>query len=169
MDNNENLKFGEEFEQNFGPIDAGDYEVTLVKVEKRVAQTGRKYLNLTLEVRRDIDQPFGGRKLFTKIFANDDDATYNHAKINHIIVTQKFTGEHYKTEFKSFDDILQYLHGLNFIVSVDVVFNEVTEKDENKIIDWSYKPSTKPIKDEEPAIKGNNLDSIEIPDIDIPF
>lgn len=165
----EKLQFGEEFENNeFEAVEDGDYEVTLEKVERKIAQTGKKYLNLQLRIRRDIEQPAKGRVLFVKIWANDGDAVYNHAKINHIIVTQKNTGDHYKTDFKTFDDVLQYLHGLNFIVTVEKFFNEFTAKDDNRVKDWSYRPSLKPILEAEET-KSQNLDSVAISDDDIPF
>ena len=166
----EKLQFGEEFEnKEFEAIEDGDYEVTLEKVERKVAQTGKKYLNLSLRIRRDIDQPAQGRVLFVKIWENDGDSVYNHAKINHIIVTQKNTGEHYKTDFRTFDDVLQYLHGLNFIVTVEKFFNEFTAKDDNRVKDWSYKPSNKPFLDNSNvASQSNNLDAID-PGMDLPF
>lgn len=173
----EKLQFGEEFEQKeFEALEPGDYEVTLEKVERKVAAgadgTNKKYLNLSLRVRRDIDQPGKGRMLFTKIWANDGDAVYNHSKINHIIVTQKNTGEHYKTDFRTFDDVLFYLHGLNFVVSVEKFWNDYANppKYDNKVTDWSYKPSSKPfiaVQEEKPS--SQNLDSITIDDNDIPF
>lgn len=158
------IRFGEE---EFSLIDNGDYEVTLETIEQKVAQTGKKYLNLKMRIRRDVDQQFGGRVLFVKIWANDGDPVYNHSKINHIILTQKNT-DNYKTEFKTFDDVLQYLHGLNFIVTVETIFNEYVGANENAVKDWSYRPSeAKSAALEAPA--SSNLDSIEIDDSEIPF
>ena len=166
----EKLQFGEQFENNsFDALEDGDYEVTLEKVERKIAGTGKKYLNLSLRIRRDVDQPGKGRVLFTKIWENEGDAVYNHAKINHIIVTQKNTGEHYRTDFRTFDDVLQYLHGLNFIVTVEKFFNEFLDpaRDDNRVKDWSYRPSEHPVVEE--TIHGKNLSSVTMPEDEIPF
>lgn len=175
-DNDDILNFGEEFDKKeFELIDEGKYEVVLEKLERKTSSKGSKYLNLTFQIRRDVEQNFKGRKLFYTIFAQDGDRAYNFNVINKIILTQKNRSD-YKTHFKDIDEVLQYLIGLRLIVEVEISFDEYSGTEKNKIVDWSFEPSIWDTQDHsqpaaEPEIIKQNTEALDeaVPDDDLPF
>lgn len=136
------ISFGEEYDtQDFGLIDDGDYEVTIFRVEEKTSKTkGSKYLNITFEIRDDVDQKFKKRKLFYTIGKKEGDACYDFGRINKIILTQKGRSD-YKNRFDTFDEVLFYLNGLHMVVTVETNFDDYKQEDRNEIKDWSFRPS----------------------------
>lgn len=176
-DNDDILNFGEEFDKkDFDLIDEDKYEVVLEKLEKKTSSKGTKYLNLTFQIRKDVEQKFKGRKLFYSIFAQEGDKAYNFNVVNKIILTQK-DRKTYKTHFKDIDEVLQYLVGLRLVLEVEIAFDEFSGKEKNRVVDWSFEPSVWDTQDHssnepEPEIIKENTEKLDtaVPsDDDLPW
>lgn len=165
------INFGEEFDkQEFGLIDDGRYEVVIEKIEPRTSlKTGNKYLNFTFTIRGDVDQKFKNRKLFYTITKKEGDSCYDFSRINKIILTQKKHSD-YKSRFMDFDEVLQYLHGIHLVLTVETNFDDYKGEDRNTVKDWSFEPSLWDMqdhsKDTTPSATANP-DIVE--DSDLPF
>lgn len=174
--NEEIIEFGsdkqQELESNteFELIDDGTYEVVLERIDnKQSNRNGKitKYLNLTFAIRNDVNQSFKNRKVWYTIFARENDKAFNFNEINALIITQEGRKD-YKRHFKDFDEILQYLIGLHMTLDVAIEFNQFKGKDDNVIVNGSFKPSVWDTKTPEEKTQ-EQLDPITIPDDDLPF
>lgn len=161
-----------EEKSEFDIIDEGTYEVVLEKIDpvKTSTKNGKttRYMTVTFVIRSDVDQKFQKRKIWYTIFGRDGDAAFNFNAINSIIVTQEGRPD-YKRHFKSLDEILQYLIGLHLRLDIGVEFNQFKGKDDNVIVDDSFKPSVWDTEPHENPVKGENPDGLEITDDDLPF
>lgn len=166
-----------EEKSEFDIIDEGTYEVVLEKIDpvKTSIKNGKttRYMTVTFVIRSDVDQKFQKRKIWYTIFGRDGDAAFNFNAINSIIVTQEGRPD-YKRHFKSLDEILQYLIGLHLRLDIGVEFNQFKGKDDNVIVDDSFKPSVwdteeHPVVEKSPVSDSKNLEDLEITDDDLPF
>lgn len=176
------LNFGEEFDTNgeFELIDEGKYEVVIEKVEPKISKNQKKYLNITFKIRDDVDQDFKKRKLFYRINEKDNDPTgYDFNRLNKIIITQKNT-KNYQKYFADTDEVLQYLVGLHLVITVEVAFDDYSQKDRNNVKDWAFEPSVWDTQEHPAKIEKANTESLEatakeaekvldLPDDDLPF
>lgn len=178
----EGIEFGSDKKSaeksEFELIDEDTYEVVLEKLEpKSSTKNGRtvKYMNITFVIRNDVDQKFKNRKVWYTIFARDNDVAFNFNAINAIIITQEGRSD-YKRHFKNVDEIFQYLIGLHLRLDIGVEFNQFKGKDDNIIVEDSFKPSVWDAEHPEgtipstgDAVQGTNLEQIDLPDDDLPF
>ena len=134
----------EEKKTEFEVIDEDEYEVKLVELSpiKTSTKNGKttKYMTVKFNIREDVEQKFKNRKVWFTIFGREGDAAFNFNAINSIIVTQEGR-KNYKRHFRSLDEILQYLIGLNLRLKVGVEFNQFKGKDDNIIVEDSFAPS----------------------------
>ena len=111
---------------------------------------------------------------YTITQTNKDDACYDHKKVNRIILTQK-TKPTYKTNFETFDEVIQYMIGLNFSLAVSTQFDDFRNEDVNVIDESSIAPSEWDNVAHAPANGGVIVDNTqkladdELPDDDLPF
>lgn len=181
----EGIEFGAdkkvEEKSDFDLIEEGTYEVKLETFEilksKKLNKNGQPtdYLKITFVIRKDVDQNFQNRKIWHTIFKKDGDRAFNFNEINKIIITQEGRAD-YKRRFTNLDEILQYLVGLHLRLDIAVEFNEFRGKEDNIIVEDSFKPSVWDTQDhtevkdaEESPVKGTNLEAIEVTDDDLPF
>lgn len=163
------LKFGEELMVEEYPLfDSGNYEVTIVSIEKKVTEKEQKpYLRLTFQARTDVEQAFKGGKIGYSIFKKDGDKCYDYNKINGLVITQP---DYKEQKFGSFDEVIQYLMNKDLIIGIEQYHDD--EKDQMRCMvkrvdkDHNAKPSETPRKAETPA-----GDSVTLPeeDGDFPF
>lgn len=139
MVENKFLKFGEDLIEKDGPVEEGEYEVTLENIEKKVGKaSGKEYLSVTFKIRSDVDQPSKNRKLWFNIIRNEDDACWNFNKINRLVCTQG--GQ--RREFETFDEILQFLCGINLRIKVGKVYDDKYQREVNTISERDFKAPT---------------------------
>ena len=174
------ISFGEEFDTNgeFSLIDEGRYEVLIDKIEPKESQKHNKYLNVVFKIRNDVEQNFKNRKLFYRINAKEGDPTgYDFNRLNKLIITQKNT-PNYKKYFTDTDEVIQYLIGLHLIVTVEVSFDDYSQKDRNTVKDWAFEPSVwdtqehptatdTVVHSDEPVKK--NTEQLDLPDDKLPW
>lgn len=154
----------------FELIDEGTYEVVLEQLQPKTStKNGRttRYMNVTFKIRDDVDQKFKKRKIWYTIFARDNDIAFNFNAINAIIITQEGRKD-YKRHFKNVDEIFQYLIGLHLRLDIGIEFNQFKGKDDNIIVDGSFKFSQWDIDHPEIGANGANLETIDVSD-DLPF
>ena len=149
------INFGEEYDQqDFGLVDDGKYEFVIEEVAvKTSSKSGNQYLNFKFRIRKDVEQNFKNRVLFYTIGKKEGDPCFDFSRVNKIILTQKDRPD-YKSRFLDFDEVLQYLHGLHLVATVETNFDKYSNEDRNEIKDWSWEPSvwdTTDHKNEEPA------------------
>lgn len=142
--NNEETKvvFDDSYDKaDFGLIDAGDYEVVL-KAERKLTKDGSKeFLNLCFRIREDVPQNFKKRCIFETAFKDKERTTwFDLIKINKLVKTQKGLPT-YKFEFSDVDECIQYLNGLNMIITIDKKYDDFLEKEVNEVKYLSYRPS----------------------------
>lgn len=177
------INFGEEFDSNgeFALIDEGKYEVSIDKIEPKESSKGNKYLNVVFKIRNDVNQEFKNRKLFYRINSKEGDPTgYDFNRLNKLIITQKNTAN-YKKYFTDVDEVLQYLIGLHLIVTVEIAFDDYSQKDRNNVKDWSFEPSVWDTQEHPAEIQKENTEKLEeaanefekteldLPDNSLPF
>ena len=155
----------------FPLIDAGDYEVVLKAEIKQAKNNNSDYLSAAFKIRDDVEQKFKNSTVFENIYRDTDNPKwFDLRRCGSILVTQKGK-EGYKNEFEDVEEYVQYINGIHLIVSVEVVFDENLNKNVNRIVRRSYKPSKWDADHPEAAngVHGKNLDSIEMTDDDLPF
>ena len=185
--NNTGITFGSDkkVDENveFELIEEGTYEVTLEKLEPKSSNKNGEttnYLVVTFAIRDDVDQKFKKRKIWYTIFSRKGDTAFNFNKLNAIITTQE-KREDYKTYFSDVDEVFQYLVGLHLRIKIGVEFNQFKGKEDNVVIDddgsftfsqWDIDhpdsgDNLQPVGNE--GAKGSNLESLDLPDDDLPF
>lgn len=141
-------------ERTFEPVAEGDYDVVLT-MEWKMAGTA-KVINCTYRIRDNLNQPNAGRLLFDTIWPLKEDPTnYDTAKINAILSTiqpvkdeQGNVIEEVKTNFETYDDLIQYLNGRAMIIHtylVDKDKNDPSQGKKNAVDKFKFKPSPYPI------------------------
>lgn len=163
--------------KEFPVIDGGDYEVVLTAtITTNKAGTG-DYLNLGFKIRDDVEQKFndGHAYVFEKLFRDKQNPEwFDLTKSGSILVTQKGKAG-YKTKFDEVEEFVQYINGINLVITVEKVYDEYFQKEVNQVKYLSYKPSklgnyAPPVKDNGGEVKeGGNIEKLNIPDSDIPF
>lgn len=174
--NNNGISFGEEYDSKgeFELIDDGVYEVTIAKIEPRISKKGNKCLNFTFEIIEDENgnRKFQRRKLFYNVTQKEGDKCYDFPRINKLILTQKGT-DNYRTHFAEFDEVIQYLVGINLRLTVETNYDEYSAKDRNEVKDWSFEPSQLHVSASSDGVQfenGKNGNEIsDIQDEDLPF
>lgn len=166
----------------FPVIDAGDYEVVLKITKKRTKDLKKDYANLDFKIRDDVEQKFQGSHVFDKVFrdvANPE--WFDTKKFGSILVTQK-TREGYKPKWDEVDELIQWLNGAVLKITIEKVFDDYSQKEENRVKYLSYKPTelgpyVEPVKNAEgkkeekqdQAQAGGNVENLDIPKDDLPF
>lgn len=133
------MTFGEEMDKvSYGVVDAGDYEVTL-KAERKYTKDGSKtFLNCDFKIRDDVEQAFKGRHVFDAIWKDkNNDLWFDLVKLNKIIKTQVNP----KINFDDVDECIQYINGLNMIITVEKNFDDYTGQERNSVKYLSYRKS----------------------------
>ena len=166
----------------FPVIDGGEYEVVLFISKKRTKDGTKEFANLDFMVRDDVEQKFKGAHVFDKAWPDlTSPQWFDLKKLGSILVTQK-ERPGYKTTFDEVDECIQYLNGINLIITVEKTYDEYYQKEVNGVKYLSYKPSklgpyVKPVKESgaAPAPKAEGEGEIvanNVPDItkaDFPF
>ena len=163
--------------KDFPVIDAGKYEVVLsATITQNKAGTG-DYLNISFKIRDDVEQKFndGHAYVFEKLFRDKNNPEwFDLSKSGSILITQKGKPG-YKTKFDEVEEFVQYINGINLVITVEKVYDEYFSKEVNQVKYLSYEASklgnyAPPVKDNggEP-VKGGNLDNLDIPNSELPF
>lgn len=131
-----------EFEQKeeYSLIPNGEYEVILERAERRTANSGKEYINLTFRIRNDVNQQCQGRTIFEAIFPDRERmGQFDHKKLGSIIRTQGASG---KYSFADDDELIQYINGLAMRITIEIKEpDEYHTENYNQIKYRSYKPS----------------------------
>lgn len=160
----EKIKFDDSFDKvEFGPVDAGEYEVVL-KAERRTTKDGSKdFLSLDFKIRDDVNQNFRGRHVFDTAWRDKNRPLwFDLIKLNKLVKTQKGT-ETYKDEFSDVDECILYLNGLNMRITIEKEYDNVTGKEINKVKFLSYVPSHTLVEER------TETSPVEMPDSELPF
>ena len=162
--------------REFPVVDAGEYEVVLKITKKRTKDNTKDYANLDFMIRDDVEQKFQGAHDFDKVFRDPGNPEwFDTRKFGSILVTQK-EKEGYKAKWDEVDELIQWLNGVNLKVTIEKVYDDYTQKEDNRIKYLSYKPSAlgpyvKPVKDangnveekQDQAQASGNVENIDIP------
>ena len=159
-------------------IDAGDYEFSVSAEIKKAKNSNVDYLSVAFKIREDVDQKFKNTVIFESFFRDKDNPEwFDLRKSGALIVTQKGKPD-YTNKFDDVEEFVQYINGIHCIASVEVVFDDNLNRDVNRIIRRSYKPSKwdtedHPVPEKKPQPEGvkdsANLDKIEIDPNKLPF
>lgn len=133
------MTFDSSFDTNL--IDAGDYEVVL-KAERRTVQSSNKVmLSLDFKIRDDVDQKFKNKHVFDNAWEDKNNPHwFDLAKLNNLIKSQKGLPT-YKETFSDVDECIQYLNGLQMIITVTKEFDDYTQDDRNRVKYLSARPT----------------------------
>lgn len=137
-------------------IEKGDYEVIIVKAELLQAETGTKYMNLSMKIREDVEQDFQGEMLYERLWQNKTTGEYNLRRFNNIC---KSAGIPEGTNFENENEFLKEIEGKVFQVNVAVVYDDYRQEDVNTIL--YYHSTEKPFKTAEKAVKKAVEETIE--------
>ena len=139
---NENLgmTFDSSFDTNL--IDQADYEVVISKAEKRtVASSGKVKLAIDFKIRDDVDQKFKNKHAFDDLWQDKNNSHwFDLAKLNNLIKTQKGLPT-YKETFSDVDECIQYLNGLQMIITIAKEFDDYRGEDVNRVKYLSARPT----------------------------
>ena len=146
---------GEAPKKVYEPVETGEYD-TILTMEWKMAGT-TKTIGCTYKIRPEIpNQKFGGRYLFDTIWPDKNNSNeYDAEKINAILSTiepekDENTGEEIpvKTDFESYDELIQYCNGRAMIIRtyiVDKNKDDPSQGKKNAIDKYSFKPSPYPM------------------------
>lgn len=127
MKPNEPYVYGGE-ERDLVPV--GKYEAVIERIEKRTTPNGKEKLSIMFRLRRDVNQPQGGRCIFEDIWKEKNTDFYNRKRLYQLIGTQH---PEVGTVFPTIDDIITFLLNKPLIINVDIQLNDYSGEDENKI------------------------------------
>ena len=184
------INFNQEFkEKSVGPIDAGKYEVEIIKIEvgELENENKTKYAKVLFKIREDVDQPFAGRIVSKMLWLDKNpkyaaDGWFNTLAIYYLLNSQP----NGKTDFGSCDEALAYLGGtkekkLHLTITITKDYNDDTGAYTNRVADfndnncgpsaWDAQPKDRPATNESTvcAPSAPSGDSVELPDDDLPF
>lgn len=164
------LHFDKNVEQkDFELVKPGDYEVimNLEWAKTRISQ--EQYINCSFKIRKDVKQDFGGQIIFDGIYKSKNNADeFQASKINAILAALPNS----KSDFESYDELIQYLNDKCLLVRVEVQKADPkvpNSKDRNVIAYLSYRPTKHPIVEDAPKDTDSKVDSIKIDEDDLPF
>lgn len=162
--------------KEFPVVDGGDYEVVLILSRKWTQDRTKEFVNMDFKIRDDVEQKFKGSHIFDKAWVDPANPKwFDLKKLGSILVTQK-DKPGYKTSFDEVDEFIQYINGINLIITVEKKYDDYMQKEVNTVKYLSYKPSklghyvdpsTQSDKPTEPVAK--NVEGLNIPDSEIPF
>lgn len=136
---------GAKEKNDYEPVEKGVYEVVLTAEWKEKADKSGKYINCAFKIRDDIEQKHQGRLVFDGIYeSKNKKGVYQPDKIEGILDT--IPNANY--QFKSYDDVIQYINGIPMKVEVLIEPadpEKPNSKDRNIIKYLSYRPSDKPL------------------------
>lgn len=184
------INFNQEFkEKSVGPIDAGKYEVAIIKVEQGGGEQGKqKYARVVFKIRDDVKQNFGGRTVSKTLFVDKNpnyaaEGWYNTLAIYYLVNTQPNA----KTDFETCDEALAYLSGtkekkLHLIIEITKDYDDEAAVYRNRVSDfndktclpseWDKTPHTveaEVVRDNPEHINCPAGDKVDLPDDDLPF
>lgn len=144
-------------------LPAGDYEVTIERIERKTLPTsGKEKLSIMYRVRGDVEQPCKSRVVFEDIWAEREHPEFfNRKRLNQLMGTQKIEDGHV---FENIAGVIDFLNGANLQIHVAVEFDDYTGKDRNQV-KW-YRSSKA-----NPQELGANpaAQALEVEDKDLPF
>lgn len=148
----------------FELIDAGEYEVTLSAEPRLFGQQMTPGLHCKFAIRKDVNQPFGGRCAFETLWLDKDGSGwYDTRKLNAILLTQ----DNPQLSFMGVDECIQYINGLNMRITIEKKYDEYSGKDRNTVKYLSYAKSK--VGNAEPVGAEPAVDTPQIADSDLPF
>jgi hypothetical protein len=107
-----------------------------------MSQFGEEIIGLTWEIRKDVQQACQGRLIFDDIRKDKNNPDeFNQQKIYEIIHGgQDHNDKNAKFQFETYDEIAQYINGMNCRIDVDVSTSNSGKKF-NRIKFGGYHPS----------------------------
>ena len=140
IENSEELLFGDSRQQEeFTPVDEGDYEVLINDITRTKSKTGRDQLKFDLKIRNDVQQKSRGRHLWYSVSRIEGDKAFNLYRINKLILTQKGRPDYQERFPGGLDEVLQYLTGKHFRCGVVIISGN--DRDFNSVDDDTFVPS----------------------------
>lgn len=115
----------------------GEYE-TAMTCEWDKTSSGDPYIKCVFEIRKDVQQDFGGRIVYDGIYKSKSTGDFNISKINGLLAAIKNSQQ----DFEDYDDLIQYLNGKCFIIEIETQLADPTypnSKDKNVVKYLSYK------------------------------
>ena len=170
------LEFTGQANNNFDLVTKGDYEV-VINMEWKRTKTGDNYINCAFKIRKDVDQPYGGRIVFDPIYKTKATGEFSPSKINGILSTIPNA----KLTFENYDELIQYCNGMPMRITVEseaIDSDDPNSKMKNIVKFGSYMPTRFPLGENqeavvEPQSTGESiLDEVEKTEIDasdLPF
>jgi hypothetical protein len=160
----------------FDLIPAGtELECRVEKMVFKATKTDRKYINVELRVRDDVEsnKEYKNRVLFKAIWSLKEDSTrYNPVDISNLVNTQEYEGK--EKLFNTIEDVINFLTGANMRVRVDV--EESDQYPTKNVCKYFFKTSFAPKKvgenkTDQPVVSEKTNDSMEsaVTDDDLPF
>lgn len=111
-----------EINRDSGLIPAGtELECRIEKMVFKTTKMGRKYIDVNLRVRDDVDTngQYKNRVIFKAIWSlKDKPDMYNPVDISNLANTQEYKGN--SMVFNTIDDVVNYLTGINLRVKVGI-------------------------------------------------
>ena len=155
----------EKQDNDYGLLDAGEYEVTIDKIETKELPSGAKKIGIQFRVRTDVEQGFKNRIIFEDIWKERETEFYNRKRINQLLGTQEFKDGQ---TFPTVQDLMDELRGCNLVANVVIAFSDYRNEDENKILFYQT-TKIKPKKlGDTPAAK-EDTPKIDVKEDDLPF
>lgn len=158
-------------------VPAGSYEATAICDGQGTNNFGDEVIRLSWKIREDVQQESKGRLVFDDIGRDKNNPEeYNDRKIYDIIYLGQKGEPGAKLKFDDYDELAQYINGLNMIIDVEIKQSNSGRK-YNRIKFGGYHPSQAKgqtlvaPKTAAEAVKafGTDGDSLDITDDDLPF
>lgn len=163
-------------------ITPGKYECVL-NAEWKETSAKKPYIGLTLRIRKDVEQAFGGRLVFDGIYESKlNPGEYNVKKINAILAAIPES----KQDFEDYDELVLYINKQLFLVDIGIQQpdpNYPNSKEKNVVMFNNYETTKHPEYDEDKDNGSNekasvvigggavtkNTEKLEALDDDLPF
>lgn len=172
------FQFDKKKATGFAPIPDGNYECIIESGVVKTAGTGTKYIDFKLKVRDDVvDQSYGGRVLFAKLFFTENTEGMVHGFLDAIGTPE---GQAFNSADGGVTSIKDYAVGKAVLAKVAITVYEGNERNEVKYMNASKVGGGKvddpfgngdvnnPQRaEEDPFSKGSG--PIQVSDDDLPF
>jgi len=123
-------------DSGFDLIPKGKYEVIAEKIDIKQFSTGTEYIYIHFRIRDDIEQDYGNRVIFERIFKEKRTEIFNRRRLTSLL---KACVKEPKLKYDGIDEILETIVGSKLVINVGQRYNDHWDEDENYIS--YYEPS----------------------------
>ncbi|MBD5429328.1 DUF669 domain-containing protein [Lactobacillus sp.] len=161
--------------QDYKPLPEGNYECVITKAGLDATKGGTEYINITLKVRKDLDNvdklketngKYHNRNVYVSIYKRRDTGEYSDEDLSNVMTA---AGIPVGTEIASWDQFSELLQNKPVRAFVKVEDNTYQGKttQRNRVWPNNFYKTDYPLQED--PFKDSNIADVEVNDNDLPF